>query len=560
MKPVAVACVLIMLAPPAGADCRAGHRLSDAELLRTELPVPEAKPAQAVLGDAHHALVRVRVFRQNVFPDATHWLARAANRFNPVTRTWVVRAALPFTEGEPVSARQIEEAERVLRAKPFLFDAGILVRRVCDAGVELDVVVRDVWTLDPSLELSRSGGDTRSGFGLNDVNLLGLGKAFELSYRRDASRDTVLARFRDPNFMGSRWTARLGGASVDDGEQAELALARPFFSLDSRWSFGVQTSHFRRVEDLELLSEDLTEFDANSAEARVFVGRSTGRSGFRVNRYLVGLAYEEDRYEFEPGFADTSRYTERRVYPFVGWQHITDRFVERTNFLRVGVVEDFDVGIRSQLELGYSSNALGGRGNAWLYAASATGTRILGERHLVRGALRLRGRFSAGSEGTEDLWLRLGFTHVWRLSERWRWIADAEFVATRDLPLHRQLTQGGDTGLRAYPSRYQVGDHRYRGSLEVRYLPDIFPWRLFRVGVAAFADVGRAWYEERAPEYLPERRGDHFGTLYDVGLGLRIESVRTRRDRVIAIDLAQPLVDGPGVDGVELSVSVRQAF
>ena len=46
--------------------------------------------------------------------------------------------------------------------------------------------------------------------------------------------------------------------------------------------------------------------------------------------------------------------------------------------------------------------------------------------------------------------------------------------------------------------------------------------------------------------------------LADVGFGLRLESTRTRRDRILHLDLGVPLVDGPDVGTVELTLRVRQ--
>lgn len=92
------------------------------------------------------------------------------------------------------------------------------------------------------------------------------------------------------------------------------------------------------------------------------------------------------------------------------------------------------------------------------------------------------------------------------------------------------------------------------------YAHQLEPFGLFRVGWAVFADIGRAWYEDAAPAWVPPRNGDHFNTLADVGVGLRLESIRTRGDRVIHIDLAKPLVDGPSVRSLELTLTVKRSI
>jgi hypothetical protein len=40
------------------------------------------------------------------------------------------------------------------------------------------------------------------------------------------------------------------------------------------------------------------------------------------------------------------------------------------------------------------------------------------------------------------------------------------------------------------PLRYQAGERRSLLSVEERFFTDFYPWRLFRMGYAAFLDVG----------------------------------------------------------------------
>ncbi|NJN51653.1 MAG: hypothetical protein HC809_07590 [Gammaproteobacteria bacterium] len=62
--------------------------------------------------------------------------------------------------------------------------------------------------------------------------------------------------------------------------------------------------------------------------------------------------------------------------------------------------------------------------------------------------------------------------------------------------------------------------------------------------------MGRAWFPGDPDD-------DGYGVLANVGVGLRLESTRTRRDRIFHLDLGVPLVDGPEVDAVQLSFTVK---
>ena len=162
------------------------------------------------------------------------------------------------------------EAERVLRNKPFLYDALVLVRQVCADGVDLDVVVRDVWTLTPGVGVSRSGGDNETNISLSDVNVLGTGKAISFEYFDDRDRSGTFVNYEDPNLFGTRWTGELIAADNDDGERYGLSVVRPFYALDTPYALGFSADHFVREEDLEFLGRDRFELDVETDEAQCF--------------------------------------------------------------------------------------------------------------------------------------------------------------------------------------------------------------------------------------------------------------------------------------------------
>jgi outer membrane translocation and assembly module TamA len=115
------------------------------------------------------------------------------------------------------------------------------------------------------------------------------------------------------------------------------------------------------------------------------------------------------------------------------------------------------------------------------------------------------------------------------------------------------LLLGGDSGLRGYPLRYQSGLRKVLATIEQRYYTDIYAWRLFRVGAAAFVDVGRAW-----DSYAPSRARD--GWLSDAGVGLRIVNTRTAYGNVIHMDVAMPLNASADIRKVQFLVKTKTSF
>jgi hemolysin activation/secretion protein len=126
-------------------------------------------------------------------------------------------------------------------------------------------------------------------------------------------------------------------------------------------------------------------------------------------------------------------------------------------------------------------------------------------------------------------------------------------LATDDLDPENQVLLGGDNGLRGYPIRYQAGESRTILNVEQRFFTELYPWRLFRVGWAVFADVGKVGGRDpRATEPL--------GTLYDVGAGLRLSSPRASGRNVVHIDLSFPLNRQPTIDSVQFVIETKGSF
>jgi hemolysin activation/secretion protein len=73
------------------------------------------------------------------------------------------------------------------------------------------------------------------------------------------------------------------------------------------------------------------------------------------------------------------------------------------------------------------------------------------------------------------------------------------------------------------------------------------------VGYAVFADAGRV-------SGADPRAAPSLGTLYDVGIGLRLSSPRSSGRSVVHIDLAFPLNGDPSIDSAQLIIETKGSF
>ncbi|MDA1075416.1 MAG: BamA/TamA family outer membrane protein [Proteobacteria bacterium] len=507
-----------------------------------------------------YQLGTVTIVRQNIFQSEERWYEGLANRFHVVTRDHVLASILPFTKGDTVDQRLLDEAERILRAKPYLFDARIITRQICGDRLDLDVVVRDVWTLNPRISLSRSGGENQTSLGIGDINLLGFGKRVDVGYRKNEDRSGFSMTFEDPNIANTRWTGHAIFSDNDDGDFYRFGLERPFYALDAHTAGGGRAEQFERIEPLYFLGERLDEFGAESRSASVYAGFSNGIIGTVVNRWVAGLRYQQEQFDYMPGYAYERAEDRKYVYPFVGYERIKTVYVKRENLDRIKTLEDVNLGSRLNLTLGWSAEQFGGKGDHLVADGSYSKTAIISDRQIVSVNAWLDGFYDLDTHDFENLYASAVLSYHFNQRERLSFFARASYTYADGLTPDQQLLLGGLEGLRGYPNRYQAGDRRFLVTLEQRYYSDIYPFQMFRLGAALFADIGRAWFVDDRPEWHPGGSDDPFGVLTDVGIGLRMESTRTRRDRVLHFDVAFPLNDGPGVRSVEVTITAKSSL
>lgn len=545
----------------ADANCTVAE-LSDAAFAEYDFEAPP--PSVALAPEQQVTVGEIRVRQQKVFQEETPWFKRMANRYHWQTRDQVLREVLPFVQGEIIGSRQLAEAERVLRSKPYLFDAAVVVSALCDVDGEsraqVDVISRDVWTLNPRLIFSRAGSENEVGAGVSDTNWFGTGVAASVGYLRDEDRSGISLVYADPNVAGSRWSLSSLALLNDDGHLLDVTLERPFYALDTPYTLGVRIRDHEREEGLFFLSEELFEFDADSRAASVYAGRLLKRSKRSVRRLLAGLGYQREEQRLPPGFPDPAE-PRKFVYPFIAYQQVADQFVERINLDRIQRTEDIALGTQIYAQLGYAADSFGSRGDHWLLEARARHTRWLSDSALTSFGFNASGRYNRDAQRSEEVIATAFAAFRQNHHQRFSLLARAQLFYTDNLPVDKQLLLGGFRGLRGYPNRYQTGDQGFLVTLEERFYSDLYPFEMFRLGAAAFVDVGRVWYRRDAPAWVPEDRSDDaFGTLANVGVGLRLESTRTRRDRIVHIDFAVPLVDGPRVKGIEVTLEAKQSL
>jgi len=502
----------------------------------------------------------IRIRRLNVFDpqDAAenNWFYTTANDFHSLTREYVVRDHLLVTEGDNYNLARLREAERILRDLKFIYDASVRPWRLCGDVVDIEVITRDIWTFTPTVSFSRSGGTNSYGVGLRDTNFLGSGKQIVLAAEQDEERSGTTFIYSDPALFGSRWRLKLGLTDNDDGYDRSIFLVRPFFSVYEQWSAGTFLRQNELEEKIWFRGDEVAEFDHQSELYRVFGGiaRDTKKDG-RVGRWLFGYHYETNDFDYSDSNIPPPVLPRERdySYPFFGYQSVEDKYSEVKNINYLGRTEDFFVGERYQWTLGWSGEGLGASRDQLALAARYGNTLLSNVDHLWTVDTSVDGFWNIDDENFENLWWTTATRYHLKQSDKWALFGRLRVDYTDGLTADKQLTLGGSNGLRGYDRNYQTGDRAFVLNVEERYYSDWHPFRLVRVGAAAFVDVGRAWFNNRD-------NGSNGDVLANVGIGLRLNSSRAQKGSMVHIDLAFPLMKDDDVDSVQFLVTVKNTF
>ncbi|MEL6301809.1 MAG: POTRA domain-containing protein [Pseudomonadota bacterium] len=505
--------------------------------------------------------VRIRnitIVRQKIFdlanPDEDKWLYRAANKVHVVTKDYVVRAQLLFEEGEVLSAQAIEETERVLRRRSYLFDVVIDAERVSETEVDLSVVTRDNWTLFPKIGFTQQGGQTEYALGAREGNLLGTGGELTFNIEDDGDRESTQLRYDNRNFLGTWWRFETGFRNSDDGDAHRLRLIRPFFSLDSKWSAGFDGTALEQEEPLFSRGEELAEYRRDATNMTMWYGWSKGLVDNWSRRWMIGFAVDDNQFEpvFEPGPLVVTPEDRELRYPFVRYEAIEDRFVRATNLTQIAVTEDLFLGTRYSATIGWFGASTGSDRDGAIFDFDYASSLGDPASYIFNWRAGADGRLENGKLQNGRFEMQAGYLR--RQSERTSWFVGVESTVAHEPDLDRPVQLGGLTGLRGFDRAFANGDARALLTLEQRLITDWYPFNLFRVGGAAFVDVGRVWGDD-----ITGFSEDRY--LSNIGLGLRLMSTRASSNRMLHIDFAYPLQSGIGItSGLQVSIQGRRGF
>ncbi|MFH1276931.1 MAG: BamA/TamA family outer membrane protein [Candidatus Eisenbacteria bacterium] len=460
------------------------------------------------------------------------------NALHVKTRRDVIREAILFHEGDSYDPEVLEETERNLRALSFINFASVVPgeRR----GNVQDVVVEthDIWSTQLSVALEKGESGAEGGgeldIRLEEQNVLGRGKRFEVSYHRTGDDDGFGWLYADPLVLGRRWTARAYRRDLDDGKEWGADFRRPFYSLDARWGGGGRIIYDSRDDRVFRRDREIGRF------VREFRWESAGVSrmlGDRYRKLLIGAEIVRERRTHDDLRFPEDAEPDTTILP--GSEDLGHlplsvrlgrfRFVEESRIDYFDQVEDIELG-------GFGALSFG---PVW---RSAARWRLATETHFGFSAGPGRYTFLSArltSERHDEEWRRTVLSSDAKYYHRWSprntFVARFLWEEAWKVEAGREYFVDGSNGMRGYEGRSDIGQRRMVLNLENRVFSDL-QWLTVAFGGALFFDVGAAWDRDE-----PVRAEDLHSTA---GLGLRLGLMKIREAKAIRIDVARDLRRG----------------
>ena len=468
-------------------------------------------------------------------PKTDAWFYRWANALHVVSKEDFLRSMLLFKEGDLYSESAAAESARILRSLGIINPITITARRVED-GVEVTVETHDRWSLRLGGQGDVSGSRSSFGFDIEENNLLGWGKSLGVAYESDNERNGWSFQYFDPNVLETRWRLKLEHANLSDGSRDELVIDRPFYSLATRWTWGVAAGQDEVEEHLYSESDSVISGYRNSETVRIWGGARLPGNSHITRRVVAGWEYRQDLYSDWQWESDGAHYPQPENLliegPSLAYQQISDDFVVVEGFRAWTVQEDVAMGPNFSVSTVFSTPATGGDQRRLLFDLGAHAARRKGE-WLVLGDAWLTGRHENTGFRNLVAGVQFGAAQLGQQGLQMRLLAET----SRQLDQYRQLTLGADIGLRGWDPDYFDGTGRALLNVQWRKLLKEDVFGLFSFGVVVFGDAGATWEPRVGP--------DTDGIRLDAGVGLLFDLSHLSRTNLLRVDVAFP-DDGSG--------------
>ncbi|WP_462146898.1 BamA/TamA family outer membrane protein [Pseudoalteromonas gelatinilytica] len=513
----------------------------------------KSKPTAKLSEDKDITVDKLNIDTHTIFdpndPETTA-LHRFINWLHIDTKNKVVSEQITFKEGDQVSERQLQEAERILRSKKYLRDAKVSYTKDCleDEPRVVQIDTWDTWSLLPTINFGRSSGNNKYSLGFKEENFLGYGIRASLKYKSDHERSGYHSVLQMPVPWQPHATLTLQADDYDDGQVFLVDYHQPFYQRSSDALMRYFAKSQKQKSYIYQNGMTRSEFFTDELIAQFAYGGILSQDSQQTFHWLAGIDYEDVSYrpfETEPLLAGLNDYT--IAAPWVGLHWLEDNYA---------VLHDIDlINHNEDVNLGWELNS------KFAIDTVNFGQGFLFDTNLTKAWFNNNAlyRFAAGMKGNVGTELDDRLALYSKAQMNYRWSDSFAFYA--HLNGHWQnhefadkpLAVGGEEGMRGFPESYQHGTSSVQATAELRMYPNINLYQFVDVGFVGFVDVGQAFGSTETANISDSM-------LTSAGLGIRLYSSRSSNDNVIHIDFSTPLGSYQDVDSWQIGMSVETTF
>ncbi len=491
----------------------------DRESRKTDSRI-SSDPMESYLSYQGRTIRNIRIVVLNVFGTSvlepgrtsTNWIDRTGNALHTKTHGRMISSQLLFQSGDSLDPVLVAESERILRDNRYIYDARIQVLPNKDGSVDLDVFVRDVWTLKAEVAMKNL---EKWDVSVTDDNLAGWGGRFHTKLKLDPGFEDGWnwdMSYRQQNLFKDNITAQVYRKVRLGSRRKGFGVNREFNSPLIRWLYGTNFEWNRN--EICFLRDDQNTEEIRYNRQDAWLGRSFPIALSDAACYLTGAArFIRTDHTLKPD-NDPDGFIQDSYMGLFSIGYLIRSYRKVSYLFRFGVTEDIPVGSKLECTAGYEDGDFYDRAYYALYY-------LYSYYHENNGYFS--GEVSASGFKRPDNWesrrYQCSLSGISKLlyikNLRIRQYALLQYNRI-DHPIStgQMLTISDQNGIRGLESD-EKGDKRLRLNLETNYM---LPFRFlgFHFAMSIFGDYALL---------APKDEGLYTSRLYQgYGIGLRFKN------------------------------------
>jgi len=473
---------------------------------------------------------KIYIHSKDVFEDATvntpieENLYKLGNWFHINTRESVIRGRLPFEEGSEISLREIQEAEKNLRALPYLSDAKIETKLDSLGNVDLYVETSDNWTFAPAVSLGKPGEEWLWSIGLLENNLLGLGYTVGFFYEHQEDRNQKYLLYKSDDFLIPYHSFGFLWSENTDGFSRSLWSGYPFVSRSkNQWSYNAELLWSKRDEKYYESKNPIPIAESKGLKEdslSLWLLRSFGGSSFKT---YLGAGYDFHRINSD---LDNWQKDSRLGFSVAASRIRLDK---RYNLHRVKWAEDVEYGYYIKGVVAKNFKELRAMDDSWFFEQKINLSLGTKKHYFLANE---QNSFYYNGDSIRDIHSIMFSEYIFKPNLEWSSVLNAGIISWQKGSYMHQLYLDGDNIFPGFPTRYLAGENTFAFKMEQRYFPK-FEILTLIPSFAAFLTAGQA--TDSLHGFEPH------DLLYMAGIGLRVSNSKTVQGVVNHINLSWPL-------------------